>query len=430
MMSGMIFSGITRFTLFLLPRAALLMQTAGREIERSWVIPAHAPDFDDILLKALKRQPMLPLKIVVDAPALDFKTDILPPAAPYARGKLLARQCAHHFPSRMAEASSAIKNAKGEWQAVHAAIPQDFFVQKVFEKIARLPNPIEPLSFFAAEWPVYAAQLCVTPPQEWMVAHVLGEGLGLRQIILKDGQPVFTRHHGDCLPGLPRNVLAERLAAHIQSLHHYLPRLLREKAGDVPPRLYVPACLHDIGQEDVLQVLQTQVYPIAAPKGELVPPEWGADIAWLATAAGHKKPVMPFEPGWLRMQRTSMWKRQIALWVLLFFGSAGIYSGVNILSQPGIVTPPPPASAPQAHSENTPPPAEATPPVLRVDAIIYNGPEDWVVWINGEKHVPGGASGQLKVVDVSARHVTVRWQEADAREDIVLDIAPKGVGGN
>lgn len=140
---------------------------------------------------------------------------------------------------------------------------------------------------------------------------------------------------------------------------------------------------------------------------------------------------MPMDTSWLRQMRDGSMKKQIAVWVLLAFGSAGIFSGMSILTGVGnsahvanapvqMTKPPKPVSMVVPEPEAP----LATPPALTLNAVIYNSPNDWVVWINGEKHVPGTVTNHLTMLDVSPQHVSVHWQDGKAEQQMTLNLVP------
>ncbi|MBY0429109.1 MAG: hypothetical protein K2Q32_07810 [Alphaproteobacteria bacterium] len=424
----MIFCGITRYTLLLSQRAAVLMLTNGKDIETSWILPYQSDSFYETLLGALKRHPFYPLKIIVDSAQLDVRSEALPPVSPWARKQIIERQRAHLFPKAQLETSSSYRDANGKWIVLHAATPEEAWLQPIFDRLQQIANPIEPLSFLATEWFDLAGQVSVMPQKGWAYINILGESFGLRQLVLRDGRVVFTRSHPDCVPSLSKDDLTLRIAEHIRSTLEYLPRL-DSSIGPIAPRLYVTQALSDLAEVASLQVMKAQIITSASPKAAHVPPEWTADIAWLHVAAQEKDAAMPVDTTWLKQLRDGSMKRQIALWVLIFFGSAGIYSGMSILTNVDGGQVVRPAPVPSLAMEPIKPvsvvePPLATPPVLKLNAVIYNSPQDWVVWINGEKHVPGDVKNNLTMVDVSPQSVLVHWQEGKAEQQMTLNLVP------
>lgn len=422
------FASVTRFTLFVGARAALLMQCCGKTVERTWVLPHHAPSLDDVLKEACWRKPHFPIKIVLDTDSIDLKQDDLPSAPLWARARVLERQRLAQFPDGFLSGSAEWITSDGKKRALHAGAAPDTFLQRIFERLERLPNPVEALSFFPAEAAAYAGQVAVWPNKGWALLNVLTEASGLRQIVLHDGVAIFTRLHSDCVPSLAPNDLVAGLSRHIASTRAYMPRLMQGSAQgetqNVPVRLFVPPMHKDIGEREELKSMNVQLYVLDAPRGEIVPPEWASDIAWLALAARQREATLPLSPYWLKQRRESQWKRRIALWVLLFFGSAGIYSGASILTKSMVHEPEQaPVATPvplQTSKLEEVPPPPAPPPQLALDAVIYNGPTDWAVWINGEKHDPENLGGSYKVVGVTPAEVTVLWQDGQHSENLTL----------
>ncbi len=425
----MIFCGVTRYTLLLGARAAVLMLTNGKDIETSWILPYNSDTFYETLLNAIKRHPFYPLKIVVDSAQLDVRLESLPPTSPWARHKLIERQRAHLFPKAQLETSSTYRDANGKWMVLHAATPEEAWLQPIFDKLQQIANPIEPLSFLATEWFDFAGQVSVMPKKGWAFINVLGESFGLRQLVLNDGKLVFTRSHPDCVPSLPKDELAQRIAAHIRSTQDYLPRIDASLLNGVIPRLYVTEHHKELTEIPALTALNIQLIAIASPKTAHIPAEWAADVAWLQVAAQEKHAAMPIDTSWLKQMRDGSMKKQIALWVLIFFGSAGIFSGMSILTNVDSGQQVHPASAPSLAMEPVKPvsvvePPLPTPPELKLNAVIYNNPQDWVVWINGVKHLPGEDKQHLTMLDVSPQTVLVHWQDGKAEQRITLNLVP------
>jgi hypothetical protein len=62
------------------------------------------------------------------------------------------------------------------------------------------------------------------------------------------------------------------------------------------------------------------------------------------------------------------------------------------------------------------------PAMLRLDALFYYGPEDWVFWLGGTRWEPGSQKPNFHVVSVAPDEVRLQWT-ADAEgqgREIVL----------
>lgn len=419
------FSGVTRFTLLLASRAAMLMQSCGKKAEKIWVLPYDGADFYDTLEKALARQAYYPLKIIIDAP-LDIRRDDLPPAGAQTRKAIIERQRAAHFPDSFLSTSQLEKNKLGEWRVTHIGCADEPWLRDVLDHIkSHAENRMEPLAFFAAEWPHYARQVMPDAGHGWQFVNILTQSMGLRQIVLKDGVPVFTRLQEDTYPSLAQDQLKTRLAAHIKAGRDYLPRLGVAAIGAVPVKLFVPAFLKDMALDDI------QLYALDTPQAALVQPEWAADVAWLSVAAAQDHASLPLNPVWLRQRSISSAMRQYASIVLLCFGCLGIFTGVSLLTKQQKAEPPAAFVVdPQLHSA-LPQPQPKAPPDLTLEAVLYHGSDDWVVWINGDKHAAhdAGKAAAFQLVDVTPQAVLVRWDDGvGGTRDIPLRLR-KNVSG-
>jgi hypothetical protein len=436
----MIRNSVARFILLLASRGAVLMQTNGRDIEHI-VMLTYGDAFFDTLKTALKRQPYYPLKIIVDAPQMDVQMADIPPVSPWTRQAIIERQGKHFFPKAVLQASQRFfDTSSNTWKVQHVGCGSETWLKTVFEKVRSGANPVEPLSFFPIEWADYAGQVSVLPKTGWQCINVLGESFGLRQMVMKDGRVQFTRSHTDCYPSLPRDELTTRIAAHMQTTLDYMPRLDAAAPHVMPVRLYVPDFLMDMSSSAAMVAMNVQLVALSPPKQNSVPPEWGADIAWLSVAGSQKNAVMPIDPEWRREIRDGSMKKNIALWVLLLFGSAGVYSGMSMLMQVSDAAPlstSVPMVAPVIEdtkpvTQIEPPielqvvgpiaPPLPTPPTLKLQAVLYHAPHDWSVWINGEKHVPGEVKDHLTLLHVSSNAVRVLWQDGAAEKQFSLNL--------
>ena len=64
---------------------------------------------------------------------------------------------------------------------------------------------------------------------------------------------------------------------------------------------------------------------------------------------------------------------------------------------------PPPTTAPMP----TPPPAD-----IHLGAVLYYGPGDWTLWIDGEKWTPDTRRADLQIVEVTPDEVHLDWLKA------------------
>jgi hypothetical protein len=76
-------------------------------------------------------------------------------------------------------------------------------------------------------------------------------------------------------------------------------------------------------------------------------------------------------------------------------------------------------------AEQTPatPPTPGRPTRTALDAIVYYGPEQWQIWINGRPYKPDSPSDDLTIVAVTAEAVTLE-QTRDADGPVRFTLAP------
>jgi hypothetical protein len=281
---------------------------------------------------------------------------------------------------------------------------------------------VEYLSFFAAEWADHATAANVPLARPWCIALILSEAMGLRQIVLKDGRPCFTRLHEDCAPGHGAATLGPQIAEHLRSTRDYLPRLEAGAPKQAPAMLFVPSCLESLSMHEELRSLDCRVVALRSTHADLLPPEWEGDISWVSQVALQKLPLVPLMPFWMKERAASHRIRKVIALLLMGFGLAGIYIGSVIIF--GKKPEPPPAPVVDA-----PPALIPKAPELKLEALIYNGAADWSVWINGQKFTAvHPVANHLRITDISAESVSVRWEEGGQVKDYTLE-ARDTVGG-
>ncbi|MBI3419942.1 MAG: hypothetical protein HY053_07415 [Proteobacteria bacterium] len=403
----------THFTLLFGARAALLLRCFGKEEEKAWMLPVNGSACHDALLHALKERPQAPLRIVIDCKSLDLRREDLPPVNPFQCLKIVGHQGAHHFPKAFLRGAGSWRDGAA-FHALHASCQAESALEALMHLANKLPNPMQPLCFFAAEWPDYAGQILVPPPKPWSIALILSEAMGLRQIVLKDGKAAFTRLHDDCFPSLGAAALAEPIAQHLRSTREFLPRLEAGAPKQAPAQLFVPASLESLAGNEALRALECRVVALKAAQAGLVPPDWEADMAWTAQAAEQKMPLVPLVPFWMKQRAGLRLLQKVAFLLMMAFGMAGIFMGSQIMFTPKPV--PPPAPLPVQNRVQV-----TKPPELHLDALIYNSPEDWSVWISGQKYTATAPSlRNVRVTSISAQGVAVRWEQGAEAQDYVL----------
>ncbi len=416
----------THFTLLAGARAMLLLQRFGEEDDKAWLLPASGPAMLDALQKALKARPGAALRVVVDAETLDMKREDLPPVSLWARQKIIKRQAAHHFPKSFLRGAGMWRDGMN-YHALHAACAAEPQLEDLLRGLNQLSNPIASLRFFPMEWPDYAAQINAPLPKPWTIALILGEATGLRQIVLKEGRPVFTRLADDCAPSQGAPALAGTLAGHLRRAREFLPRLQPGAPSDAPALLFVPSCLEGLGADESLRRLDCRLVVLKAPQAGLVPPEWEADIVWAAQATKQNLPLVPLVPFWMKERSARDRVRQVVVVLLMLFGMAGIYMGSSIMFRPKTapapvkVEAPPTPPAARIVVEEKPPAPPSPPPAPRLDALVYNGPEDWSVWLDGVKFTASApVVGDLRVTAITPESVGVRWEKDGQKVDYIL----------
>lgn len=61
---------------------------------------------------------------------------------------------------------------------------------------------------------------------------------------------------------------------------------------------------------------------------------------------------------------------------------------------------------------------------IRLGAVLYFGPNDWVLWLQGEKWTPETARDDLQVLDVAEDHVRLLWQKNKGEKAVEILLKP------
>lgn len=433
------------FTLLLANRAAILLQHFGASLEKAWLMPYGQESMHDMLGKVLLARTEAPLSIFLDQQSLEVKTDALPPVSSWQFEKILSRQRGFHFPQSDVAASRIEKRKEGAY-GVHAAASLDASIQKTLGGLYHIANHVEPLGFYPLELLGIVRAIDGVPQHSTSLMLFLGEATGLRQIVIKDDLPVLSRLHTDCVPSTNHETLVREIAEHIKSTKDYLPRLDSGLAGSLPVLLFVPPMLKSLAARPELQQAGVQVIALEPPKPDLVPDVWALDLALLARLAKMQKRLLPFSPDWLKGRQSRFNLRQDVSTLMFVFGLAGIAFGLETLYGPSFFTNKKkdeteasasvapvavPAPVPVAAPPPEPPKPEVEapkPPDLKLDALMYNSPQDWAVWINGRKYTPEDNSGPLVIEDVSEASVRVLWQQGESQKEYILKSGDAGTG--
>jgi len=67
------------------------------------------------------------------------------------------------------------------------------------------------------------------------------------------------------------------------------------------------------------------------------------------------------------------------------------------------------------------PAPEPEPPDAHLGALVYLGPDRWVLWLNGERRTPRDRGGAMRIVAVGPDRVRIGWTGAGAYQ---VDLKP------
>ena len=61
---------------------------------------------------------------------------------------------------------------------------------------------------------------------------------------------------------------------------------------------------------------------------------------------------------------------------------------------------------------------------IRLGAILYYAPNDWTLWVRGERWTPDSTSEDLRILSVTPNEVVVAWREDKDSEQKEITLKP------
>ncbi len=173
------------------------------------------------ILDALAARPRVPVLILADVLAQEFRPVVLPRLNPFDRKKILARRLEQAFPQSPLKAAWPQKNRAALLACVHEGGP----VETWLERLNQRPNPSGGVALLPGESASMLTSLAPQTAQGWGLLLSWQRTGGFRQIVTRDGELVFTR----LTPPLPLTAAEDDIAAaigrDIQASLGYLARL-------------------------------------------------------------------------------------------------------------------------------------------------------------------------------------------------------------
>jgi hypothetical protein len=79
-------------------------------------------------------------------------------------------------------------------------------------------------------------------------------------------------------------------------------------------------------------------------------------------------------------------------------------------------------SATPADTSSQPPIPE--PAAVHLSAVLYRGPSDWQIWLNGRSFAQSGVAGSLEILRVRPDSVRLKWRGAGTRQPAEITLRP------
>lgn len=201
-------------------------------------IESHADDRAQVLMDLIAASPRLPVILLDDTLAQDYRQETLPEAlAFFDKKKLLARRLAQHFPNAPLRAALARKAGPQLLLGVGNEGP----VPQWLARLAKLPNPSGAVALLPVESASMIGRLRPEARKGWALLLSWQRSGGFRQIVTLDGEILFTRLTPPPPASASLDFIAASLALDVQATRDYLARF---GLGEDTP-LPLIAILHD-----------------------------------------------------------------------------------------------------------------------------------------------------------------------------------------
>jgi hypothetical protein len=208
------------FLLMIGDNGALLMPP-DQNTQASLFVAGHDDKQAKPILEALALRPRVPILILADTLAQEFRRDELPRLNFLDKRKLLARRLKQHFPHTQLTAALTLKNNAALLAGLHDGGPVDVWL----ERLAPLSNPSGSVALLPLESAGMVTALLPQARQGWGLLLSQQRTGGIRQIVTHNGALIFTR----LTPPLPHETspsyAAANLALDLQASRDYLARL-------------------------------------------------------------------------------------------------------------------------------------------------------------------------------------------------------------
>lgn len=236
---------------------AILVHFDGKGVEGRWFAANASDDNTEVLSKALAANPKAPLTIVLDIMDQHYSQQTLPPVNKMSVGGLLKRRASREFGRSMELQGNYLlsRSDSKEWNYMLFAIEIGEHVQAWFDWALTVSNPSNGIRVLSLEVGSLIGQLAKSQAstfleeqqaqKEWQYFVTYNKVSGVRQVILRNGQMIFTRL-GQPLEG-DAQTEAGAIEQEIISTVEYLKRIGLKTIHDL--QLYV------VVAEDIMEVI-------------------------------------------------------------------------------------------------------------------------------------------------------------------------------
>lgn len=236
---GRISATTSRFVLFLGDDGVILIFLQGNKVVRRMFAPSVEKEHVQPFIELMQGHPKAPLYVLVDVIDQSYVRHTLPPVSPLGVGKLVQRRIDRDFAPEDINGALSLgreKTGRKEWNFLLISLANSALLQQWLEVLMELPNRFMGLYLAPVEAQAYLQELSASvsagaDASAWKILVTHNKVSGYRQVVLKDGQLVFTRLTQATGDGAPQ-VAAGNVEQEVLNTIEYLRRLsYTEQAG-------------------------------------------------------------------------------------------------------------------------------------------------------------------------------------------------------
>lgn len=194
---------VSRFVLFLGDDGAILIFIQDGKVARRMYAPSAEKEHLQPFVELMEANPKAALYVLVDVIDQSYVRHTLPPVSPLGVNKLVNRRLERDFAPEDIKGSLSLgreKQGRKEWSFLLISLANNASLQQWLDAFLELPNQFMGIFLVPVEAQAFLEDLSAAVTGDtsenravWKILVTHDKVSGVRQVVLKDGQLIFTR---------------------------------------------------------------------------------------------------------------------------------------------------------------------------------------------------------------------------------------------